>query len=186
VVNVTYVYDSFAMWHFPSTGVAGLDLYAWDTGNASWRWVDTTHTQGPTLTASNTLHGAPLPNSGLRKYRLNLPLYNGVLDLSLGVPSTAVFQADTSYTTAPPVVVYGTSITQGGVASRPGMAWTNILGRALGREVLNFGFSGNGLMEIGVAEWLVQIGPVVGAFVIDCSWNMQPALIAQNAGPLIK
>ena len=50
------------------------------------------------------------------------------------------------------VLVYGTSITQGGVVSRPGAAWTNILSRSLSRPVYNFGFSGNGEMEINVTQ----------------------------------
>ena len=51
-----------------------------------------------------------------------------------------------------PVVFYGTSITQGGVVSRPGMAFTNIIGRSLSRDVLNFGYSGQGYMELSVAR----------------------------------
>jgi hypothetical protein len=62
----------------------------------------------------------------------------------VGVDENWFVGPDTAYRSDPPVVFYGTSITQGGVASRPGMAFTNILSRALDREVLNFGFSGNG------------------------------------------
>lgn len=38
---------------------------------------------------------------------------------------------------------YGTSIAQGGVASRPGMAFTNIISRNIQYPIYNFGFSGN-------------------------------------------
>ena len=65
------------------------------------------------------------------------------------------------------------------MASRPGMAFTHIISRHLGREVLNFGFSGNCLMEHGVAQWLAQIDAAM--FIIDCSWNMAPALIANRS-----
>ena len=58
---------------------------------------------------------------------------------------------DTAYRPAGrPIVWYGTSIAQGGVVTRPGMAFTNIIARNLGREVLNFGFSGNGKMTKAV------------------------------------
>ena len=62
-----------------------------------------------------------------------------------------------------PIVWYGTSIAQGGVASRPGMAFTNILSRRLGRPVLNFGFSGNGHMDVGVGVWLAQLDAALKA-----------------------
>ena len=65
----------------------------------------------------------------------------------------------------------GTSITQGGVVSRPGMAFTNIIGRSLGRDVLNFGYSGQGYMETSVASFLVKVEDT-GSFVIDCNPNM--------------
>ena len=51
-----------------------------------------------------------------------------------------------------PIVWYGTSIDQGGVASRPGSTYTNVLTRSLGRIVLNFGFAGNGVDEVGPAN----------------------------------
>ena len=127
-VNITYVYNSFAMWHFPSTGVAGMDLYAFDENTTAWRWVATTHTQGPGLKAVNMLDTTRVCSAAtgcaLTRYRLHLPLYNGVEQLSLGFSSQdAVLAKDTDPRTIaaqakPPVVWYGTSIAQGGVASR--------------------------------------------------------------------
>eukprot|EP00040_Diaphanoeca_grandis_P021550 m.114901 g.114901 ORF g.114901 m.114901 type:complete len:813 (-) comp28380_c0_seq1:258-2696(-) len=195
-LNITYIYRDFAMSHFPSTGVAGLDLYAFDENRTAWRWVGTTHTQGPLLVAVNPLGAArncsaENKNCALTRYRIHLPLYNGVEQLSIGFDqdqnSVLVADADPHQQIidkTPPIVWYGTSIAQGGVASRPGMAFTNIISRALSRNVLNFGFSGNGLMEIGVGQWLTQID--AAAFVIDCSWNMQPGLIKSNAVPLVE
>ena len=40
----------------------------------------------------------------------------------------------------------------GACASRPGMSISSILGRRLNRPVVNLGFSGNGKMEIPVAD----------------------------------
>ena len=56
-----------------------------------------------------------------------------------------------------PVVIYGTSITQGGCASRPGMAYTNILSRYFNTEVINLGFSGNGKGEPEVIKTISEI-----------------------------
>jgi hypothetical protein len=202
-VNITYVYNSFQMWHFPSTGVAGMDLYAFDENSSAWRWTATTHTQGPGLIASNTLTAmrvcspTAVDTCTLTRYRLHLPLYNGVTKLSLGYNTKGagcannhcVLVADTDPRTLaveakPPVVWYGTSIAQGGVASRPGMAFTNSIASNIARPVLNFGFSGNGIMEIGVAQWLVQIK--AAAYVIDCNWNMNGASIAKAIVPLVQ
>ena len=51
------------------------------------------------------------------------------------------------------------------------MAFTNIIGRSLSREVLNFGYSGQGYMETSVASFLVKVADA-GAFVVDCNPNM--------------
>jgi lysophospholipase L1-like esterase len=68
------------------------------------------------------------------------------------------------------IVVYGTSIAQGGCASRPGNAWPSMVGRDFGRSVINLGFSGSGRMETEVVELIAQLNPAV--FVIDCLRNM--------------
>ena len=66
-----------------------------------------------------------------------------------------------------------------------GMAFTNWIGRNIRHEILNFGFSGNCLMELNVSQYLQQIvNPAL--FIVDCVWNMQPSLIANNTVPLIK
>jgi lysophospholipase L1-like esterase len=82
------------------------------------------------------------------------------------------------------ILFYGTSITQGGCASRPGMAFVNILGRRLDRRVLNFGFSGNGRMELEVGRLLSELDPAI--FVIDCVANTSAEQIAQRTAPLVK
>ena len=70
-----------------------------------------------------------------------------------------------------PVVFYGTSITQGGCASRPGMSFVNIVGRDLDVPVVNLGFSGSGLMELEMSEHLAAID--ASCYVLDCVWNMR-------------
>jgi hypothetical protein len=78
----------------------------------------------------------------------------------------------------------GTSIAQGGVASRPGHTFTTMISSMLQRDVINLAFNGNGHQTIGVARQLVKIH--AAAFVIDCEWNMQAAEIAANAAPLVR
>src|SRR5690606_24273204 len=83
-----------------------------------------------------------------------------------------------------PLVFYGTSITQGGCASRPGMVHTAILGRRLDRPVINLGFSGNGRLEIEVGKLLAELDPAV--YIIDCLPNASEKEVAERTEPLVR
>ena len=74
-----------------------------------------------------------------REYMLYLPLYDGLISLSIGVDSLAtISQPLVDYPIRKILLFfYGTSILQGGCASRPGMAHTNIISRRLNRECIN-------------------------------------------------
>jgi lysophospholipase L1-like esterase len=82
------------------------------------------------------------------------------------------------------VLFYGTSITQGGCASRPGMCHTAIVGRRLDRPVINLGFSGNGIMEPEVAALLAELD--AAAYVIESVPNMSPEQVAERTEPLVR
>lgn len=168
---------TLALQHLPATGMSGLDLYARLDGG--WRWSSTVIPRAQHV--SGTLFSTSAPAE--REFLLNLPLYNGIASLELGVPPDATFAA-----VAPrkekPIVWYGTSITQGGCASRPGLAFTNILARRLPSPICNFGFSGNGRMEPEVGRFLAEID--AGAFIIDCNANMQAPQVRERCVPLVK
>lgn len=176
-VRYTLLKPNLAMPHMPATGVSGIDLYGQGTGG-TWHYV---RTLSPTQQSMSKLLQDGLV-AGERRYQIYLPLYNGVRSLEIGVPEDARFQG-ISPRTQKPILFYGTSITQGGCASRPGMSFTNILGRRLDVPMLNFGFSGNGRMELEVARFLAELDPA--AFVIDCSANCTPEIIAERAAPLV-
>jgi hypothetical protein len=169
--------SALAMPHMPATGVSGMDLYT--RTNAGWRFAGVFQ---PTSQSSAGAIARELPRRR-QVCQINLPLYNGVESLEIGVARERVFEP-----VAPrkekPILFYGTSITQGGCASRPGMAFLNILGRRLDRPILNFGFSGNGRMEIEVARLLAELDPAI--YVLDCSANAGAAEIAQRAEPLVR
>jgi len=164
--------------HMPATGVSGVDLYARDEKGV-WRWVNVTRPASQEVRQVLQADLAP----GLREYALYLPLYNGVDSLKIGVSRGAAFTG-LPPREAKPLVFYGTSITHGACASRPGMVHTAILGRRLERPVVNLGFSGNGRMDAAVGEYLGQID--AGAYVIDCSPNMGAADIRAKCPPLVK
>jgi hypothetical protein len=112
-----------------------------------------------------------------------LPLYNGVDSLEIGVPVGAHFEG-LKPRDAKPIVFYGTSITHGACASRPGMVHTAILGRHLDRPVINLGFSGNGRMDAAVGELLTKMDAAV--YVIDCLPNMGPDEVRQKCPALVR
>jgi hypothetical protein len=170
--------EGLAMAHMPATGVSGLDLYVKEQG--TWRWLANGRPeQFPT---NEKPLAASLP-AERREYLLYLPLYNGVEDVQILVPAEATLESS-ARTNSRPIVFYGTSIVQGACASRPGMAYTAILGRRLDRPVLNFGFSGSALCEPELATVLAELDPVV--YVIDPLPNMTPALVAERMEPFIK
>ncbi|TWU17385.1 hypothetical protein Pla52o_51890 [Novipirellula galeiformis] len=168
---------NLAMPHMPATGVSGVDLYARDS-EGKWRWVQVTR---PTSQEVKTEIVGGLA-AGQREYAAYLPLYNGVEFMSIGVKPGSHFEGLTPR--QKPIVFYGTSITHGACASRPGMVHTAIVGRMLDAPVINLGFSGNGRMDKEVGDYLVQTD--AAAFVIDCLPNMGPADVTAKCIPLVK
>ena len=166
-ISVRYgVEHDFAMPHMPATGVSGVDLYAVDK-HGKELWCGGTYRFADTI----VYHYASLDTESPygREYRLFLPLYNRVKWLEIGVDEESRFVFAPA-TQERPVVVYGTSIAQGACASRPGMAWTNILTRRLGGELVNMGFSGNGKLEDAVIDLLAEVD--AKAYVFDCMPNL--------------
>jgi lysophospholipase L1-like esterase len=176
-VRWTLTSGNLAMPHMPATGVSGVDLYMKD-GKGRWSFVANGRPNGITNAALFTVQ----PNTPCLLY---LPLYNGVKSVEIGVPegkTVSAVKADANPRKS--IVFYGTSINQGGCASRPGLAFMSILGRRLDVPVVNLGFSGSGKMEPVMADLLAELDPSV--FVIDCCWNMTPQLILERAEPLVR
>lgn len=159
-------------------GASGLDLYARDDAG-KWRWAGVARPDKKIV--KQEIIGGLAP--GLREYAIYLPLYNGVDNLSIGVAPGAKFEK-LAPRTDKPIVFYGTSITHGASASRPGMVHTAILGRRFDRSVVNLGFSGNGRMDAAVGELLVKIDAAV--YVIDCLPNMSAEAVREKCIPLVK
>jgi lysophospholipase L1-like esterase len=114
-----------------------------------------------------------------------LPLYNGVKSVELGVPKgRTLTKAKPPAKPRPSIVFYGTSITQGGCASRPGMAFTAIAGRKLDATVVNLGFSGSGRMEMAWAALLAELDPSV--YVLDTMTNMSAPQVSERVAPFVK
>lgn len=176
----TLTSKNLAMPHMPATGVSGLDLYV-KSDDGKWRWLAVGQPREP---SNNVKLVAGLP-AGKREYLLYLPLYNGVSAVELGVPKTATLSRATPRAAGAdkPILFYGTSITQGGCASRPGMVHTAILGRWLDRPVINLGFSGNGRMEPELAKLMAELDPCV--YVLDCLPNITAKEVTERTEPFV-
>lgn len=169
-IKVRYsVAGSQAFPHMPATGVSGVDLYA-ISSDGEWRWCSGKYAFGDTISYSfkNIEQNDKFHKKG-REYRLFLPLYNKVQWLEIGVAEGNSF-SHLPVRPDKPIVVYGTSIAQGACASRPGMAWTAILGRKLDDPLINLGFSGNGRLDKEVVDLLTEIDAKV--YILDCLPNM--------------
>jgi hypothetical protein len=177
----TLTSKSLAMPHMPATGVSGLDLYVRD-GKGQWRWLGVGR---PTDVKNTAPLVAGLPAGEMREFLLYLPLYNGVSSVEVGIPAgSKIEKAPARPAHKKPIVFYGTSITQGGCASRPGMVHTAILGRRLDWPVVNLGFSGNGRLEPELAQLMAEIDASV--YVVNCLPNLGPDDVAKRTEPFVR
>ena len=182
-IQVRYkVTGGLGMWHMPSSGVSGVDLYVKDT-EGSWLWCAPHF--APHLGQEQCFYDyedISITSDGAKEFHLYLPLYNTVAKMEIGVPEGASFEF-VPVGDEKPVVFYGTSIAQGACASRPGQAWGNILDRETGMPAINIAFSGNGQVEPELFSLLSEIDAAL--YIIDCMPNMsgiqddiEPRLIA--------
>ena len=150
------------MSHMAETGVRGVDLYV--LTDEGWRFAGAGRPKGKT-TEATLVGGMDVCD---REYMMYLSLYDGVDSLFVGVDENAVIGVPSVSLPdrSRPVIMYGTSILQGGCASRPGMAHTNIIGRMLGKEVINLGFSGNALLDFEIAGLMASVEDP-GVYVLD-------------------
>lgn len=167
--------DDAILNHMASVGVKGVDLYC--LNNGKWQFVNS----GKPTAKNNVATIISNMKGEEREYMLYLPLYDGISSLEIGVDSLAMLMQPkvNSPILQKPIVYYGTSITQGGCASRPGMAHTNILSRMLNREVINLGFSGNGQLDSEIAEMMT--GYDASLFILDFMPNVDAKMIKEKA-----
>lgn len=154
--------------HFAASGQSGMELFEeTDEGSRCVRSV---------LPQMDGGHGCRREQSSvvnlsgkLKRYALYLPLYNGLSKLLLGLPPGAALLPGRMPGIQKPIVFYGSSITQGGCASKAGSSYPSILCRRLDAAQLNLGFSGSARGEPALAQHIATLA--MSAFVLDYDHN---------------
>lgn len=162
--------------HFAFTGSIGFDLYS------GKRYINTFV---PPVDVKDHFEGIRETDGTLREYTVNFPLYSEVKKLYIGLQAGCRLEAAPEYAISTPVVYYGSSITQGGCASRPGCAYQSIISRNLDCDHINLGFSGNAKGEDAIAAYIA--GLKMSAFVYDYDHNApNPAHLAATHEKMFK
>ena len=158
--------------HFAATGQSGMELF--EETERGTRQIKTVIPQMDNGCGckKNQSYFVPLPG-GLRHYALYLPLYNGLNQFMLGFSPKARIEPGRTPRIEKPLVFYGSSITQGGCASKVGSCYSTILARRLDAAQINLGFSGSGRGEEHMARHIASLP--MSAFILDYDHNAPSA-----------
>ncbi|MBQ7045850.1 MAG: SGNH/GDSL hydrolase family protein [Clostridia bacterium] len=150
--------------HFALTGSSGFDLYRNKDGDEYLK------TFVPPYDFTDGYESViDLEDKGMYEYTINFPLYSDVSEFYVGLSENAKIEEPAPYKDIKPIVYYGSSITQGGCASRPGRAYSNIITRRLNVDHINLGFSGSARGEDAIAEYISGLD--MSVFVYDYDHN---------------
>ena len=153
------------MSHFALTGSGGFDMYVKTEEGQRYKG-----TFVPPLDITDGYESILyLPAAEMREITINMPLYSDVCRLYIGLQEGAELCSPEAYAHPTPIVYYGSSITQGGCASRPGNAYQNIITRRLDTDYVNLGFSGSAKGEQEMAEYIRKLD--MSVFVYDYDFN---------------
>lgn len=155
------------MEHMCDNSTCGLDIYVGEGSNKKFWHVCCCYNRENESVSTFAADGK------MTEYTVNLPLYSGIDKLEIGLSPDARIDAPSPFAAERPVLVYGSSITQGGCCSRPGNLYTNIISRMLNVETICMGFSGSALGEECMAESFATLD--LSAFVMDYDWNAPDA-----------
>ena len=151
--------------HFALTGSAGFDLYVGRKYHGTF--------VPPFGIQDGYESVVRFDNAEMRDITVNFPLYSEVAQLYIGLDKEATVSSPEPYKTEKPIVYYGSSITQGGCASRPGNSYESIISRRLDADYVNLGFSGSAKAEDEIAEYISGLS--MSVFVYDYDHNAPTA-----------
>ena len=147
--------------HFTLCGSAGFDLYSGNEYIASYV---------PPFDITDGYEGTVKFDTAItRDITINFPLYSDVNELYIGLDNDSDVCEPLPYKTEKPIVYYGSSITQGGCASRPGNTYQSIISREFNADYVNLGFSGNARAEKEISNYIKDLP--MSVFVYDYDHN---------------
>lgn len=164
-VAISYKGDITLFPHMPLTGTAGFDLYFFENGQ--FRYFKTF--VPPTDKKKGFESIIEFPDKKMRKILIHFPLYSNVDSLFIGLDESSQLNEFNPYNDRLPVVYYGSSITQGGCASRPGNNYPAIVSQKTLTDFICLGFSGNAHGEEVMADYIANLK--MSAFVLDYDHN---------------
>ncbi|MBE5732195.1 MAG: hypothetical protein E7353_04070 [Clostridiales bacterium] len=154
--------------HFSITGHRGFDIYK-DIKNES-------------VYCGSFIPPRPSPDGysssceldgQMHDYTINFPLYNPVNELYIALKKDALLSEPSPYKDIAPILYYGSSITQGGCASKPGNSYQYMICRKTNVDFVNLGFSGSARAEDIMINYLCSLNPSI--FVYDYDHNAPSA-----------
>ena len=154
--------------HMTPLAQCGFDLYLRRSSDTDWHLAGVTR-----FDRSKAEYTATVWQGGDgedKEFLLHFPLYRAVNEVWIGLDDGAALTAAAPRAHALPLAIYGTSIDQGGCATRPGLITGNRLARRLDVNVLNFGFSGNAIYDLPVAEAISRL-PALGGLIVNAEAN---------------
>jgi len=172
---------SLHMVHFCAVGMSGIDLYEGPPERMTF-WCASRPAPADIKQPYLCEYLKNLPRRR-REFTLYLPTYVPLASLRIGLDPDATVGPPSPFRLPKPILVYGTSITQGGCASRGGNGFVPLVGRRLGVDVVNLGFSGNGKNEPEVAELIAEVD--AACYVVDSAANNTAESMAATLPPFI-
>ncbi len=161
--------NTFNFGHMTKTCMCGFDVYFYKNGKEVYEKtvVPPLDFEGGYANAYDVI--TDFTEEGERTVTVNFPLYGDVNELYIGIKEGSVLKAAPDYRIEKPFVYYGSSITQGGCAARPGTSYQGFISRRYDANYINLGFSGNGYGEKVVAEYIASLD--MSAFIFDYDHN---------------
>jgi len=158
---IYYEGDMGQMPHFAYTGSCGFDMY-FGTEYAGTFVPQDYKTMGYERLIE-------VADDEMKLVTINMPLYSEVDKLYIGLDEGANVEAPTEYRVTKPIVYYGSSITQGACASRPGTCYQGHITRRFDCDHINLGFSGSARAQVEIAEYIAKLD--MSIFVYDYDHN---------------
>ena len=155
--------------HMSMIGSTGMDLYAGEKGAEKYRgsFIPPYDMEGG---YESIVH---IPDQQERIITINFPLYSSLTKLYIGLENGSSLKKAPDYTYKVPIVTYGSSITQGACASRPGNCYQHFLTRELDCDHWNLGFAGGARAEEAIVEWIKHL--TMSVFLYDYDHNAPSA-----------